>query len=115
MVQGNGIAPIMRAQLPDRVVDGAAATRPGSPGGAKLRKAAGEFEAILLESLWKSMKETFRDPGDPGSDPTLEGYDDWAVQAMASQVGNAGGIGIKNMIVKYLEPSAVRWAAPDGL
>jgi Rod binding domain-containing protein len=71
----------------------------------KLRKAAGEFESMLLESLWKSMKQTFSDPSDPDSDPTLENFDDWSIQAMADAVGSSGGLGIKNMILKYLEPT----------
>jgi Rod binding domain-containing protein len=71
---------------------------------SKLRKAAGEFESILLESLWKSMKETFSDP-DGDADPTLKSFDEWGMQAMASAVGNSGGLGIKNMILKYLEPT----------
>jgi len=71
---------------------------------AKLRKAAGEFESMLLESLWKSMKETFEDP-DEDSDPTLKSFDEWGIQAMASAVGNSGGLGIKNIILKYLEPT----------
>src|SRR6266481_2717069 len=75
----------------------------GSPELSKLRKAAGEFESILLESLWKSMKETFSDP-EEDADPTLKSFDDWGIQAMASAVGNNGGLGIKNMILKYLDP-----------
>jgi Rod binding domain-containing protein len=75
-----------------------------SPSVAKLRKAAGEFEAILLESLWKSMKETFKGSDDENSDPTLESFDDWGIQGMASAAGSSGGLGIKNMIIKYLEP-----------
>jgi len=71
---------------------------------AKLRQAAGQFESMLLESLWKSMKETFSSP-DEDSDPTLKSFDEWGIQAMASAVGNAGGLGIKNMILKYLEPT----------
>jgi Rod binding domain-containing protein len=75
----------------------------GTPELSKLTKAAGEFESILLESLWKSMKETFADSEDQDSDPTLKGFDDWGIQAMAGAVGSAGGFGIKSMIIKYLE------------
>jgi Rod binding domain-containing protein len=71
---------------------------------AKLQKAAGEFESMLLESLWKSMKETFADSEDPNSDPTLENFDDWGVHAMAGAVGSNGGLGIKKLILQYLEP-----------
>jgi Rod binding domain-containing protein len=77
---------------------------PSSPALSKLTKAAGEFESILLESLWKSMKETFSDP-DEEADPTLKSFDEWGIQAMASAVGNSGGLGIKNMIIKYLDPT----------
>ena len=77
----------------------------------KLRKAAGEFESILFESLWKSMKQTFAAP-DEDSDPILQSFDDWSIRAMASAVGQAGGLGIRNMIVKYLEPRIGGSAAP---
>jgi Rod binding domain-containing protein len=88
----------------------APALRPANSGNSnsaavsKLTKAAGEFESILLESLWKSMKETFSDP-DEDADPTLKSFDDWGIHAMASAVGASGGLGIKNMILKYLEPT----------
>jgi Rod binding domain-containing protein len=92
----------LRESLPTRqpVTSG----KSNSPELSKLRKAAGEFESILLESLWKSMKETFSDP-DEEADPTLKSFDEWGIQAMASAVGNSGGLGIKNMILKYLEPT----------
>ena len=60
---------------------------------------------MLLNSLWKSMKGTFTDEDDKDFDPTLESYDDWGMQAMSSAVGNAGGLGIKNLIIKHLEPT----------
>lgn len=87
---------------------------PANPSGssnAKLRKAAGEFESILLESLWRSMKETFASPDDD-SDPILQSFDDWSIRAMSSAVGQAGGLGIKNMIVRYLEPRITGGAPP---
>ena len=86
------------------VVHSANSGSPSTPELSKLRKAAGEFESILLESLWKSMKDTFSDP-DEDSDPTLKSFDDWGTHAMASAVGNSGGLGVKNMILKYLEPT----------
>lgn len=82
------------------------APRAGSATTAKLRKAAGEFESILLESLWKSMRETFKNPDDPDSDPTMDNFDDLGIQTMSSAVGKSGGLGIKNLILKYLGPDA---------
>ncbi|MGD0907917.1 MAG: hypothetical protein ABSA96_10070, partial [Candidatus Acidiferrales bacterium] len=71
-----------------------------SPELAKIRKAAGEFESMLLQSLWKSMKDTFSNPDDD-KDPTLESFDEWGMQALSNAVGNSGGLGIKNMILKH--------------
>ncbi len=79
--------------------------KPSSTERAKLGEAAGEFESILLETLWKSMKETFSDPSDKDSDPTLGNYDDFGMQAMAGAVGKAGALGIKAMILQHLAPN----------
>ena len=76
-----------------------------SPQLRKLGKAAGEFESILLETLWKSMKETFSDPDDKAADPTLGNYDDFGMQAMSKAVGNTGALGIKAMILEHLAPT----------
>ncbi len=95
-----------QAETPTLPIPTGNSARPGSPQLDKLRKAAGEFESMLLESLWKSMKESFSDPDDPDSDPTLQSFDEWGIQAMASAVGNAGGLGIKSLILKHLEPTA---------
>ena len=78
---------------------------------AKLNKAAGEFESILLNSLWKSMKQTFQDDDDSDSDRSMESFDDLGMQAMTNAVGNAGGLGIKRLVMNYLEPAN---PAPQG-
>jgi Rod binding domain-containing protein len=75
---------------------------------AKLEKASGEFESILLQTLWKSMKETFSDGEDKDSDPILKNFDDFGMQAMAGVVGSTGGLGIKGLILKYLEPTLTK-------
>ena len=102
----DGLFPRSIAQTPDSFVlaQSSASKEAGPHEGAKLRKAAGEFEAILLESLWKSMKETFSSQDDETFDPTLQSFDEWGIQGMASAVGKSGGLGIKNMILKHLEP-----------
>jgi len=70
---------------------------------AKLKKAGGDFESILLASMWKSMKESFKDPNNPDSDPASGTLNDWGIEVMSGAVGKAGGLGIGKMIVKYLE------------
>ncbi len=77
-----------------------------TPDEQKLKKAAGDFESILLASLWKSMKESFKDPKDNDSDAASGTIDDWGIEVMSGAVGKAGGLGIGNMIIKQLEPAA---------
>jgi Rod binding domain-containing protein len=77
-----------------------------SPDEQKLKKAAGDFESILLASLWKSMKESFKEPKDNDSDAASGTIDDWGIEVMSGAVGKAGGLGIGNMIIKQLEPAA---------
>ncbi len=68
---------------------------------AKLRKAAGEFESMLLSKWWSSMRESGLgglDETDPGHD-TL---DQLGMQALSTAVAGAGGIGIGAMLVRDL-------------
>jgi len=88
---------------------GPAAPQAGGPHSSsvqeqKLRRAAGEFESILLSSFWKSMKESFASSQDDSSDPAHETLEDWGIQAMSDAVGKAGGLGIGKLIIKHLEP-----------
>ena len=70
----------------------------------KLRKAAGEFESLLLQNRWKSMKASFASDDGDASDPAHDTLDDWGIQAMSDAVGKNGGLGIGRMILKDLEP-----------
>lgn len=79
----------------------------------KLKKAAGDFESILLASMWKSMKQSFSDPNEAGADAASGTLNDWGIEVMSGAVGKAGGLGIGNMIVKYLEQHGSAGAA-DG-
>jgi Rod binding domain-containing protein len=79
-----------------------------SPEEAKLKKAAGDFESILLASMWKSMKQTFAAPEDDQSDPAQGTLSDWGIEVMSGAVGKAGGLGIGKLILKHLEPAIAR-------
>jgi Rod binding domain-containing protein len=119
MVPLDGLIPATLTQVPDSSLTAQLTTssESGSHNGAVLRKAAGEFEAILLGTLWKSMKETFSNQDDEDFDPTLQSFDELGIQGMAGAVGKAGGLGIKNLILKHLEamPSVASGAAPPAL
>src|SRR5580658_8527120 len=75
-----------------------------SPEQRKLKKAAGDFESILLASMWKSMKQSFGPSETEDSDPAHGTLDDWGIEIMSSAVGKAGGLGIGKMILKHLQP-----------
>jgi Rod binding domain-containing protein len=71
---------------------------------AKLQKAAGDFESILLASMWKSMKQSFGS-SETETDPAHGTLDDWSIEIMSGAVGRAGGLGIGKMILQHLEPA----------
>jgi len=88
---------------------------PESPDHAKLRKAAGEFESILLASMWKSMKKSFGDDdSDNATDPAHGTLEDWGIEIMSDAVGKAGGLGIGKMILKHLEPEVHDASSSDA-
>jgi Rod binding domain-containing protein len=76
-----------------------------SPAVQRLRRAAGEFEGVLLANLWKSMKSTFAASDDDATDPAHGTLEDMSIQAMSGAVGKAGGLGIGKLILKHLEPT----------
>lgn len=68
----------------------------------KLKKAATQFEAMLLEKWWSSMKESGLSEDD-SSDPGQGTLDNMGMQAMSTAIAGAGGIGIASMLVHSLQ------------
>jgi Rod binding domain-containing protein len=83
-------------------------SQPESRAHKKLRKAAQEFESILISQLLGDFKSGFSSlTGDAplaGSD-TLNSL---AIQSLSSALAARGGLGIGNMLVRQLEPSLNR-------
>jgi Rod binding domain-containing protein len=79
---------------------------------AKLKKAAGDFESILLASLWKGMKQSFGAPESEDSEPAQGTLSDWGIEVMSGAVGKAGGLGIGKLILQHLEPTIAGSAGP---
>jgi Rod binding domain-containing protein len=71
---------------------------------SKLRKAAADFESILLSTFWKSMKDSFASDDDDSLDPAHDTLEDMGMQAMSSAVGKAGGLGLGKLILKHIAP-----------
>lgn len=74
----------------------------GSADIEKLKKAASEFEAMLLSSWWSAMKESGLSSGDDSFDAGRDTLDQLGMQAMSSAVAEGGGIGLGAMLVRGL-------------
>ncbi|MGD0677152.1 MAG: hypothetical protein ABSC94_17185 [Polyangiaceae bacterium] len=61
----------------------------------KLRKAAGDFESLLVKQLLKEAKMGGTDKGN--------GYGDMAIDALASAVEKGGGLGLSKHIEQAVE------------
>lgn len=92
--------------LSPALVSPAIGTKPHSPEDAKLtakvRRAAQDFEAVLLQSLLDPLEKSFSTL--PGKDD-LSGGDNYhylGTQALASALSQSGGIGLAAMTVRNL-------------
>jgi Rod binding domain-containing protein len=82
-----------------------AGNQPESPAHKKLRKAAQDFEGILISEMWEKFSESFTGLG--GETP-LAGSDTMnslAVQTLSAAIAKSGGLGIGKMLVNALEPA----------
>jgi Rod binding domain-containing protein len=68
----------------------------------KVVKAARDFEAVLLTSLFGSLEKTFTAIGAKSTDPGANDYQFMGAQALGSGLAASGGIGIAGMIVHNL-------------
>ncbi len=85
-----------------------AGNQPESPAHKKLRKAAQDFEGILISEMWEKFNEGFADFA--GKTP-LAGSDTMnslAIQTLSSAIAKSGGLGIGKMLVHALEPTLDR-------
>ncbi|HEY6466024.1 MAG TPA: hypothetical protein VIY69_08540 [Candidatus Acidoferrales bacterium] len=85
----------------------------------KLKKAATDFEALLLAKWWSSMKDSGLGEEDDSTDPGHDTLDNMGIQAMSSAVASRGGLGIGAMLVHSLlsnaENDAPKESQSDGL
>lgn len=87
------------------------ATPPATGGAgqtARIKKAAQEFEGILINTLWSSFQQDpmFGSDDDDDSDPGAGSIRGMGLQAVSSAIANNGGLGIANMIERQLSPHA---------
>ena len=89
----------------------------GSSDSAKIERSAKQFESILLTSWLESAEKSFATaPGgndDENSDPGKNQFQSYAMQAVATSLTNAGGIGIAAMVAKGLAKASAE-GQPSG-
>jgi Rod binding domain-containing protein len=91
----------------------------GSSDSGKIERSAKQFESILLASWLESAEKSFATApggnGDENGDPGKNQFQSYAMQAVATSLTNAGGIGIAAMIAKGLaEASATEQSLGSG-
>jgi Rod binding domain-containing protein len=81
--------------------DTLAAARPSQPA-QKLKKAAQEFESMLLSSWLQKMNESFAG-NDEKQDPAHDTFTSLGTEAMAQALAARGGVGIAAKLLKQLQ------------
>lgn len=72
---------------------------------AKLRKAAGDFEAIFVRQILKSMRSTLISGGMFGSGSVGEIYSDMMDNAISEKIAERGDMGLADIIYKQMVKS----------
>ena len=87
---------------------GAAAHAAETPAHRKLRKAAQEFEGILISELLKDFQMGFSSLGASAPLTGSDTLNSLGIQALSGAMARQGGFGIAPMLVQQLEPSLDR-------
>jgi peptidoglycan hydrolase FlgJ len=69
---------------------------------AKLKKACEDFEAVLTNYLFKSMRQTVVKTESEGRDQSAELYEGMMDEAVANQLSHHSGLGLGKMLYQQL-------------
>ena len=78
----------------------------GKEASAAERHAAQEFEAIFLRKMLASMDKSSQMGGSKQASGAADGYSSMVVGALADAVAAAGGIGLRDSLLRSIEGSA---------
>lgn len=79
---------------------------------AKIRTAGVQFEAVLLNRVLGDLERAFTDLPGKKQDHAADAYNGFAMQALASNLAQCGGIGLGKMVSNALaQPAAARQEA----
>lgn len=94
------------APLPPRTTAPTVAARPADPRDAKLREAAQEFEAILVETIFKQMRSANNALRSEPKGFAASTYEGWQDQEMARSISRQGSFGLAEVLYKQLQQQA---------
>ncbi len=94
-------------EMPIEQTDSAAPVTAGKAGERKidrekLRKACGDFEALLAARMLKSMRQTIPRTGVSGNDPGKEIYQGLMDQELSRKISQRGGLHLGDMIYRQV-------------
>jgi Rod binding domain-containing protein len=92
------------------IANGSAAAQPGPAENMKLRRAAQDFEAILIGTWLKEVQESFASSGESAG---AESYRSLGVEAVAGALARSGALGIARMLLHQLAGAAAAAPAKD--
>jgi peptidoglycan hydrolase FlgJ len=69
---------------------------------AKLKKACEDFEAVLTNYLFKSMRQTVAKAEPEGRDQSLELFEGMMDEAVANQLSHQSGLGLGKLLYQQL-------------
>ena len=78
------------------------APRPGTS--PELKKAASEFEGMLISTLWKGLLDDPMGGLDSDADPASGSIQSLGMQAMSTAISASGGLGLAKMVERQLAP-----------
>jgi flagellar protein FlgJ len=81
-------------------IQGIAQTQHDDP--EKIKKVAGQFEALLIGQMLKSMRDSEGGWLGTGSDDSASSAMEYAQEMFAQAMASKGGLGIANMVTKGL-------------
>jgi Rod binding domain-containing protein len=92
-------------------------TPPEQPGPIKsaemtqLRRAAREFEAVMIEHMLKTVRQSFPKSGFMPSGAGQSLYQDLADEQMAKAISRGGGLGLGDVIIRAMTRSRMQKAS----
>lgn len=69
-----------------------------------VKQVAESFEALFVAQMVRGLREALTDASGEGTGFGKEVYQSWFDQAVAEAVARAGGLGLKEQLLRWIEP-----------